>query len=59
MTTFKKFFETLRSGVPSDNGFETYYGMIVRNQGNGGPSAAEARRDYQTVRESLNRIAFF
>jgi hypothetical protein len=59
MTTFRKFIENLRSGVPTDNDFESYYGMIVRNQDNGGPSAAEARRDYQTVRESLNRIAFF
>jgi hypothetical protein len=58
METFKKFIGSLRGG-PNTNDFESYYGMIVRTQQTGGPSASEARRDYQTVRNSLNRIAYF
>lgn len=58
MNPIKKLFRSLTHDV-ADAGFENYYGMIVRNQAEGGPSAAEARRDYESVRDSITRVAFF
>lgn len=58
MNPIKKLFRSFTGDV-ADAGFESYYGMLVRHQANGGPSADEARRDYATVRESLTRIAYF
>lgn len=58
MNPIKKFFRSFASEV-TDSGFESYYGQLVRNQAEGGPSADEARRDYAVVRESISRVAYF
>ncbi len=58
MNPIRRLFRSLSNEV-SDAGFESYYGMLVRNQAEGGPSADEARRDYAVVRDSISRVAFF
>lgn len=58
MNPIKRLFRSLTHDI-SDAGFESYYGTLLRNQAQGGPSADEARRDYATVRNSLTRIAYF
>lgn len=58
MNRFKKLIRSITSDV-SDSDFENYYGMLVRNQTEGGPSAAEARRDYTAVREAMVRTGMF
>ena len=58
MNPIKKLFRSLTGDV-ADASFESYYGMLVRNQAEGGPSADEARRDYAVVRESISRVAYF
>ncbi|MCO5175666.1 MAG: hypothetical protein M9890_01675 [Thermomicrobiales bacterium] len=58
MNRFKKIIRSF-TGDMSDGDFESYYGMIVRNQTEGGPSAAEARRDYTAVREAMVRTGMF
>ena len=59
MNAFKKMIVSMRGTMSADAGFEAYYGTLMRNLPVGGPSAAEARRDFQTVRETLNRVTIF
>jgi hypothetical protein len=49
----------MRASIISDSGFESYYGTLVRQIPEGGPSASEARRDFRAVRESIDRIVVF
>lgn len=49
----------MRGMRTADAGFEAYYGTLMRHLPEGGPSAAEARKDFKTVRETLNRVAMF
>jgi len=58
MNRFKKLIRSITSEI-SDSDFENYYGMLVRNQVEGGPSADEARRDYNAVREAMVRTGMF
>ena len=60
MNMITRFVRSMRTGVVgSDSGFEAYYGALTRTLGNGGPSAQEARRDYQAARQSLNRTRLY
>lgn len=59
MNVFSRFFRSMRDGMSLDTHFETYYGSLVRNLGDNAPNAAEARRDYQSVRNSLDRVGMF
>lgn len=55
MNAFIRALRTLRLTNAADAGFEHYYGQIVRHNHVGGPSAAEARRDFAVVRKALDR----
>lgn len=57
MNAITRFVRSLRSQPTIDSSFETYYGSVARNSAVGGPSASEARRDFQAIRESIERIA--
>lgn len=59
MNSLTRFFRSVRSNIATDNSFETYYGYLIRNQSEGAPSAAEARRDYMAVRASLERVSLY
>jgi hypothetical protein len=59
MNPFSRFVRSMKSAVARhDSGFETYYGAIAQ-QSTGGPSAAEARRDYQEARRVNDRIGMY
>ncbi len=57
MNSITRFFRSMRGSIVTDGAFENYYGALVRNQTTGGPSAAEARRDFAAVRDSLDRVS--
>ena len=59
MNAIVKMFRSLRVNGPSDTAFENYYGALVRSQNGGGPSAAEARRDFAVVRQAIDRVSFY
>jgi hypothetical protein len=59
MNPITRFVRSMKSTVARhDAGFETYYGAVAQ-QTVGGPSAAEARRDYQEARRINDRIGMF
>lgn len=43
----------------ADMPFESYYGSLLRDQQEGGPSAQEARRDFENIRQSMTRLSVF
>jgi hypothetical protein len=49
----------LSNGPARDNQFESYYGALARSRYNGGPSATEARRDFEVVRRTADRAIIF
>lgn len=55
MNALVRIFRSLRIDGPADTAFEHYYGALIRGQQVGGPSAAEARRDFAQVRNTLDR----
>lgn len=55
MNSVKRFWDSLRRGIPADASFESYYGIIAMNQPEGGPSASEARRDFHAIRSHVDR----
>lgn len=59
MNAFKKMIVSMRGTMGADADFESYYGTLMRHLPEGGPSAAEARKDFKTVRETLNRVTIF
>lgn len=59
MNPITRFVRSMKSAVARhDSGFEVYYGAIAQ-QSAGGPSAAEARRDYQEARRVNDRLGMF
>jgi hypothetical protein len=42
-----------------DTPFETYYGTLLRDRQEGGPNAQEARRDFETIRQSISRLSVY
>ncbi|HEX7102269.1 MAG TPA: hypothetical protein VF201_06460 [Nitrolancea sp.] len=59
MNKISKFVHFLASGPARDNQFESYYGALARSRYNGGPSASEARRDFEVVRRTADRAIIF
>ena len=55
VNTVKRIFETMRRCIPADASFESYYGALARHQSVGGPTAAEARRDFAVIRQHIDR----
>lgn len=60
MSTFTRLLSYL-NGAPirGDREFESYYGGLLMHRREGGPSAAEARRDYEPVRKVIDRAIIF
>jgi hypothetical protein len=54
-----KFVHFLAVGPARDSQFESYYGALARSRYNGGPSASEARRDFEIVRRTADRAIIF
>ena len=59
MNALTRFVRSFRNHPSIDSSFESYYGSIARNATVGGPSATEARRDFQAIRDSIERIAVY
>lgn len=55
MTAISRLIHSFGANAGRDAEFEQYYGSLILNRRNGGPSAAEARRDYASVRKHLDR----
>ena len=56
MNLFTRMFRSLQESAILDRGFESYYGALVRSQDNGGPTASEARRDFNAARRPMDRV---
>lgn len=56
MAVFNKFVRFMAGN--GDSGFEKYYTTLARRN-EGGPSAAEARRDYEVIRRVKDRAVIF
>jgi len=60
MSTFTRLLSYLSgTSVHGDREFESYYGGLLMHKREGGPSAAEARRDYEPVRRVIDRAVIF
>lgn len=59
MNSFKRLIDSMRRSIPADASFESYYGTLIRHQDGVGPSANEARRDFNAIRGHLDRSMFF
>ena len=59
MTAISKLMHFLAVSPARDNQFENYYGALARSRFNGGPSASEARRDYEVVRRTVDRAVIY
>jgi hypothetical protein len=58
MNRFKRMFSGRKTMI-GDSPFETYYGSILQDRQEGGPSAQEARRDFEHIRETMSRISVY
>jgi hypothetical protein len=56
MNALYRIIRSLRQSGQYDTAFETYYGQLIRRNPSGAPSAAEARRDFRSLRASIERI---
>ncbi len=56
MNLFSRMFRSLRDSAMTDKSFESYYGAVVRQQETGGPTASEARRDFNAARRPMDRV---
>jgi hypothetical protein len=59
MSAIAKFVRFLSAGPSRDNEFETYYGSLARSRYQGGPSASEARRDFEVIRRTVDKAVIF
>lgn len=59
MTTLNRLMTLIASNRGRDMQFENYYGSLVRNRIDGGPTAAEARRDFEPVRRLIDRAVIY
>jgi hypothetical protein len=59
MATFAKLVNLLHIASGPDRGFESYYGSLVRGSVQGIPSAFEARRDFERMRQSLDATMLY
>jgi len=59
MNPIARFVRSMRSAVARhDAGFEAYYHAVAQST-DGGPTAMEARRDYQQARRITDRIGMY
>lgn len=58
MTRFARFMGYFRTST-ADAGFESYYGSLIRGRQDGVPSAAEARRDFRSVRRIMDKAIIY
>jgi hypothetical protein len=58
MNRFKRMFSGTKT-MSGDTPFEVYYGSILQDRQEGGPNAQEARRDFETIRETISRISVY
>jgi hypothetical protein len=56
MNLFTRMFRSIRESSILDSNFESYYSNIIRKQELGGPTAAEARRDFVAARRPVDRL---
>jgi len=56
MNLFTRMIRSIQESSILDRGFESYYGAVIRNQQVGGPTAAEARRDFNAARRPMDRV---
>ncbi len=56
MKLITRMFRSIQESSILDRGFENYYGALVRSQDNGGPTASEARRDFNAARRPMDRV---
>ncbi len=59
MATISKFIHFFTAASARDNAFENYYGSIARSRYQGGPSASEARRDFEVIRRTVDRAVIY
>lgn len=59
MESISKFFHFLSTGPSRDNAFESYYGALARSRNVGGPSASEARRDFEVIRRTVDKAILY
>jgi hypothetical protein len=59
MNPIIRILRNVRNAATGDTAFESYYGSIVRRYPDGAPNAAEARRDYDAVRSSIERVSYY
>jgi len=57
MNLFTRMIRSIQESSILDRGFESYYGAIIRTTQDGGPTAAEARRDFMAARRPVDRIS--
>jgi len=56
MNLFTRMIRSIQESTILDRGFENYYGALVRNQDHGGPTASEARRDFNAARRPMDHV---
>lgn len=59
MSRMSKLVRYFTDGRGRDLGFETYYGSLIMRRSDGVPTAAEARRDYESVRRLMDRAIVY
>lgn len=59
VTNMNAIVRMFRSVRGSTSPFETYYASLISRNPGGSPNAAEARRDYQAVRDSIQRVGLY
>jgi hypothetical protein len=55
-------FRKMFSGTARPQGdslFQSYYGNLISRGQDGGPSAQEARRDFEGIRETISRTSIY
>lgn len=59
MSAITKFVHFFSNSPSRDNSFENYFGSLARSRYAGGPSAAEARRDFEVIRRTVDKAVIF
>jgi hypothetical protein len=61
MSAINRFRKMFSGGtrVHGDALFQSYYGNLISSGRDGGPSAQEARRDFENVRSSVSRLTVY
>ena len=59
MSAITKFMHFLTVTNARDNAFENYYVSLARSRYQGAPSAAEARRDFEVIRRTVDKAIIF